>query len=125
MWVALCYASSSSESQRMNRSIIAFAALSVLVSGCSGEKPASAAQPRKPKEGSVAPRAAVVAASAQPYRAISVASPGRIAGTVEFDGVFPPTQSFSSPPIKRAAVNRSLITGSSAPAIALRASPSG
>jgi hypothetical protein len=73
----------------MNRSIIAFAALSVLVSGCSGEKPASAAQPRKPKEGSVAPRAAVVAASAQPYRAIAVSSPGRIAGTVEFDGVFP------------------------------------
>jgi len=73
----------------MNRSIIAFAVLSVLVSGCSGEKPASAAQPRKPKEGSVAPRAAVVAASAQPYRAISVASPGRIAGTVEFDGAFP------------------------------------
>ena len=73
----------------MNRSIIAFAVLSVLVSGCSGEKPASAAQPRKPKEGSVAPRAAVVAASAQQYRAISVASPGRIAGTVEFDGAFP------------------------------------
>lgn len=73
----------------MNRSIIAFAVLSVLVSGCSGEKPASAAQLRKPKEGSVAPRAAVIAAPARPYRAITVASPGRIAGTVEFDGPFP------------------------------------
>jgi hypothetical protein len=75
----------------MNRSIIAFAVLSValLASGCSGEKPASAAQPRKPKEGSVAPRPTVITAPAQPYRAISVATPGRITGTVEFDGAFP------------------------------------
>jgi hypothetical protein len=75
----------------MNRSIIMFVAFPValLVIGCSGEKPASAAQPRMPKEGSVAPRPAVVTAPAQPYRAISVATPGRIAGTVEFDGVVP------------------------------------
>jgi len=30
-----------------------------------------------------------VTAPTQPYREVSVASPGRIAGTVEFDGVFP------------------------------------
>jgi hypothetical protein len=75
----------------MNRSIIAFAVLSAVLAGigCSGEKPASAAQPRKPREGSVAPRQAVITAPAQPYRAISVASPGRIAGTIDFDGAFP------------------------------------
>jgi hypothetical protein len=75
----------------MNRSIIMFVAFPValLVIGCSGEKPASAAQPRMPKEGSVAPRPAVVTAPAQPYRAISVTTPGRITGTVEFDDVFP------------------------------------
>ncbi len=77
--------------QRMKRRIITFAVVSIalLGSGCSGEKPASAAQPRKPKEGSVAPRPAVVATPAQPYHQISVATPGRIAGTVEFDGAFP------------------------------------
>jgi hypothetical protein len=75
----------------MNRSIIALAVFAVVLSGsgCSGEKPASAAQPRKPKEGVVAPRPAVVTAPAQPYRAISVPTPGRITGTVEFDGAFP------------------------------------
>jgi hypothetical protein len=75
----------------MNRSIIALAVFAVVLSGsgCSGEKPASAAQPRKPKEGVVAPRQAVVTAPAQPYRAIAVPTPGRITGTVEFDGAFP------------------------------------
>jgi hypothetical protein len=76
----------------MIRSIITRVAFpaALLVSGCSGEKPASAAQPRMPKEGSIAPRPAVVTAPALPYRAISVTTPGRIVGTVEFDGVFPP-----------------------------------
>lgn len=75
----------------MNRSIIALVAFSaaLLLSGCSGEKPASAAPPRKPREGNVAPRPAVVSTPAQPYRTISVATPGRIMGTVEFDGAFP------------------------------------
>jgi hypothetical protein len=75
----------------MNRSSIALAALSLalLAGGCSGEKPAAAAQLKEKKEGDVAPRTAVVARPAQPYRAISVASPGRITGTVEFDGTFP------------------------------------
>jgi len=75
----------------MTRSTIAFAVFSAafLVNGCSGEKPAAAAQPRKPKEGNIAPRSAVVASPAQPYRAISVPTPGRITGTVEFDGAFP------------------------------------
>jgi hypothetical protein len=76
---------------RMNRSKIAFAFLSValIVSGCSTDKPASAAQPRFKKEGDVAPRPSVVSVPAAPYRAVSVASPGRITGTVEFDGAFP------------------------------------
>ena len=75
----------------MNRSIIALAALFValLAGGCSAEKPASAAQPRKKQEGSVPPRTSVVTASTQPYRAISVTSAGKITGTVEFDGSFP------------------------------------
>jgi hypothetical protein len=75
----------------MNRRIIAFAVLSVVVPvlGCSGEKRASAAQPPKAREGGVAPRQAVITVPAQPYRAISVATPGRITGTVDFDGAFP------------------------------------
>jgi hypothetical protein len=76
----------------MNRSSIALAFFSVvlLATGCSGEKRAVAAQPREMKEGDVAPRTAVVSASTQPYREISLTTPGRISGTVEFDGVFPP-----------------------------------
>ncbi len=75
----------------MNRSIIALTILSaaVIVSACSDGKKASAAQPVERKEGSVPPRVAVVTAPTQPYREISVASPGRITGTVDFDGVFP------------------------------------
>ena len=77
--------------KKMNRSFISLALLSAvcLVGGCSGEKPAAAAQPKKPKEGNVAPRQSVVSAPTQPYRAISVASPGKISGFVEFDGPFP------------------------------------
>src|SRR6266571_6126094 len=75
----------------MNRSSIPIALFSavLLASGCSSEKKASAAQPRQKKEGSVAPRPAVVATPAGPYRAINVTTPGRITGTVAFEGVFP------------------------------------
>ncbi len=75
----------------MNRSRIALAAILVIALGtaCSGDKPASAAQPAAKKEGSVAPRAPVVATPAQPYRAVNVGTGGKITGTVEFDGAFP------------------------------------
>jgi hypothetical protein len=75
----------------MNRSLFAVGALAwlTLSLACSSEKPASAAQPHQKKEGDVAPRQSVVTPLAQPYRAISVAAPGRIAGSVEFDGAFP------------------------------------
>jgi len=83
----------------MNRSIIAFVAFaSLLLYGCSAEKPASAAQPKKPKEGSVAPRPSVVSVPTQPYREISVASPGKISGAVEFDGAFPADTVIQLPP---------------------------
>lgn len=75
----------------MNRSRIALAVIFVIALGtaCSGDKPASAAQPGTKKEGSVPPRAPVVATPAQPYRAVNVAAAGKITGTVEFGGAFP------------------------------------
>jgi hypothetical protein len=75
----------------MNRGLFAVGAvLSMALSlACSNEKPASAAQPKPKKEGDVAPRPSVVTAPTQPYRPTSVAAPGKIAGTVEFDGAFP------------------------------------
>jgi hypothetical protein len=75
----------------MNRSRIALAVIVVIAIGtaCSGDKPASAAQPAAKKEGSVPPRPPVVATPAQPYRAVNVAAGGKITGTVEFDGAFP------------------------------------
>jgi hypothetical protein len=75
----------------MHRSRIALAVICVTALGtsCSGEKPASAAQPREKKEGAVPPRTPVVTTPAQPYRAVNVAAGGKITGTVEFDGAFP------------------------------------
>lgn len=67
-----------------------WAICTLVVSGCSSETKASAAQPRvEKKEGSVPPRVAVVTASATPYRAVAVAGGGSIQGTVDFDGVIP------------------------------------
>jgi hypothetical protein len=75
----------------MNRSRIALAVICVigLGTGCSGDKPASAAQPREKKEGSVPPRTPVVTTPSQPYRPVNVAAGGKITGTVQFDGAFP------------------------------------
>jgi len=75
---------------RMLRSLSSVVVLSIAVlNGCSGEKKASAAQPAATKEGSVAPRPAVVSAPSAPYRPIAVAGGGRLSGTVDFDGVIP------------------------------------
>ena len=57
--------------------------------GCSGEKKASAAQPRVIKQGDVPPRRSVVDVPAQPYRAVAVSSGGSITGTIDFDGPLP------------------------------------
>ena len=75
----------------MNRSLFAAGALAwlTLSLACSSEKPASAAQPHQRREGDVAPRASVVAAPAQPYRPVAVPVPGKITGSVQFDGAFP------------------------------------
>lgn len=74
----------------MNRSLFALGILcaAATVSACSNEKKASAAQTAEKKDG-VAPRVSVVATPTQPYREVVVAAPGRITGTVDFDGVFP------------------------------------
>src|SRR6266550_7904776 len=75
----------------MNRSSIPLALLSavLLATACSSERKASAAQPRKQRPRSVAPRPSVVATPAGQYRAINVTTPGRITGTVAFEGTFP------------------------------------
>jgi hypothetical protein len=65
------------------------ALMTALMSGCSGEKRAVAAQPEVREEGSVPPRPTVVDVPTSPYREIAVAAPGRVTGTVEFRGTFP------------------------------------
>jgi len=64
------------------------ASVSILGS-CSGEKKASAAQPRAAREGDVPPRQSVVDVPAQPYRPVAVSEGGRITGTIDFDGPLP------------------------------------
>src|SRR5512141_1859621 len=62
-----------------------------VLSGCSGDKTeASAAQPKvSRKEGSVAPRPAVVSAPASAYRPEQVADGVTLSGTVDYDGAIP------------------------------------
>lgn len=64
---------------------------------CSTDKKASAAQPGAAKEGGVPPRAAVVSAPAQPYRAVQVVGGARITGTIDFEGVIPRDSTISLP----------------------------
>lgn len=68
-----------------------------VLSGCSGEKKASAAQPAPVKEGSVPPRQSVVAAPSEAYRPIQVSGGGTLTGTVDYDGVVPPDSVFTVP----------------------------
>ena len=63
--------------------------LSAVVNACSTEKKADAAQPPKMKEGSVAPRPAVVSQPAGEYRQQTVTGGVRLTGTVDFDGSLP------------------------------------
>ncbi len=62
----------------------------VVVSGCSGEKKASAAQPAAVKEGSVPPRLSVVSVPTEAYRPSPVTGGATLTGTVDYDGVIPP-----------------------------------
>lgn len=64
--------------------------LAASLCACSGEKKADAAMPARMKEGSVAPRPTVVSTPAAAYRATAVSGGGRMSGTVDFGGVFPP-----------------------------------
>lgn len=73
----------------IGRASAALLLLSVLSTGCSADKKASAAQPAAAKEGSVAPRATVISMPTRPYHAGPVVGGGRLTGTVDFDGVIP------------------------------------
>jgi len=72
--------------------------LTAVLSSCSTDKKADAAQPPKAKEGSVAPRASVVSVPAGPYRATNVTGGVRLTGTIDFDGPFPPDTVIQLPP---------------------------
>jgi hypothetical protein len=63
--------------------------LAVVISGCSTDKKADAAQPAKLKDGSVAPRPTVVSKPTGPYQATNVSGGVKLTGTLDFDGVFP------------------------------------
>jgi hypothetical protein len=73
----------------MNQCLLAVLLSSVILSGCSADKKADAAQPPKAKEGSVAPRPAVVTAPASAYQVVNVSGGGKVTGTIDFDGVIP------------------------------------
>ncbi len=68
------------------------------LSGCSGEKKASAAQPSAVNQGNFAPRQSVVATPATAYRPIDVTGGATLTGTVDYDGVVPRDSVFTVPP---------------------------
>jgi hypothetical protein len=72
--------------------------LAVISSGCSTDKKADAAQPSKPKDGSVAPRPTVVSRSATTYKAMAVTGGARLTGTLDFDGALPADTVIELPP---------------------------
>jgi len=73
----------------MNRCLSALLLLTAVLSGCSTDKKADAAQPERAVEGSVAPRPTVVSQPKEPYRAVAVSGGTRLSGTIDFDGVIP------------------------------------
>lgn len=73
----------------MNQCVLAVLLSSAILSGCSADKKADAAQPPKAKEGSVPPRPAVVTTPTSAYRVVSVTGGGKLTGTIDFDGVIP------------------------------------
>jgi hypothetical protein len=72
--------------------------MAVALCGCSTDKKADAAQPPRMKEGSVAPRPAVVSMPSSPYQVTNVTGAGRLTGTVDFDGQFPADSVINLPP---------------------------
>jgi hypothetical protein len=72
--------------------------LTAVLSSCSTDKKADAAQPPKAKEGSVAPRPTVVSAPSSAYRATTVVNGVRLTGTIDFDGALPADTVIQLPP---------------------------
>lgn len=75
----------------MPRRLFGLSIILLVALACSRDETASARTrkgPRTPDDG-VAPRPAVIAPAAQPYRIAPVAAGGTIAGTVEFEGTAP------------------------------------
>ena len=83
--------------QRLSGAAVLMLMTAVLTS-CSTDKKADAAQPPKAKEGSVAPRATVVSAPSSPYHAITVTGGGRLTGTIDFEGALPADTVIELPP---------------------------
>ncbi|HZJ01044.1 MAG TPA: hypothetical protein VFD22_10320 [Gemmatimonadaceae bacterium] len=69
-----------------------------VLSSCSTDKKADAAQPPKAKEGSVAPRPTVISVPSSPYRAMNVSGGVRLTGTIDFDGALPADTVIQLPP---------------------------
>jgi len=72
--------------ERLSGAVLVLAAV---ISGCSTDKKADAAQPAKIRDGSVAPRPTVVSKPSAPYRPANVSGGVKLTGTIDFDGVFP------------------------------------
>lgn len=78
-------------------SLLVLSSVAVL-SSCSTDKKADAAQPRARKAGSVAPRQSAVETPSGPYRAGPVTGGARLTGTVDFEGAMPLDSTLSLSP---------------------------
>ncbi|MEO8193367.1 MAG: hypothetical protein ABI681_05920 [Gemmatimonadales bacterium] len=81
--------------QCLSVAVLVFAAV---LTGCSTDKKADAAQPAKAREGSVPPRPAVVSAPSGAYRPMTVTGGSRLTGSIDFDGPIPADSVITLPP---------------------------
>lgn len=99
-----------SASTSMLRRFLGFSIISALALACSHDETASAhsrSGPRSPEDG-VAPRPAVIEPTSQPYKIVSVATPGTIAGTVDFEAT-PPVAEVIRPSVDQKVCGNSII----------------
>ena len=95
----------------MLRRFFGFSIISLIALACSRDDTASAKTRDNSDDDGIAPRPAVIAPSAQPYRVAPVTTPTTIVGTVDFDGI-PPSPQAVQPTVDQNVCPKSIVARS-------------
>lgn len=93
----------------MLRRFFGFSIISLIALACSRDDTASAKTRDNSDDDGIAPRPAVIAPSAQPYRVAPVTTPSTIVGTVDFDGI-PPSAQAVQPTVDQNVCPKSIVS---------------